>query len=103
MELLRIKDICRAKKIKMEELANKLEITRATLTRNISGNPTIETLGKIANALDVPIQELFAAPNEDFYGVVIYKGVPHQIDNLESLKQLVSLIEGEKPVSDSPK
>lgn len=44
----------------MQELADKLGITRITLTRNISGNPTISTLENIAAALGVTVQELFA-------------------------------------------
>ena len=44
----------------MQELADKLGITRITLTRNISGNPTISTLENIATALGVTVPELFA-------------------------------------------
>lgn len=44
----------------MQELADKLGITRITLTRNISGNPTISTLENIAAALGVTVPELFA-------------------------------------------
>ena len=44
----------------MQELADKLGITRITLTRNISGNPTISTLENIAAALGVSVPELFA-------------------------------------------
>lgn len=59
---LRVKEICKEKGILMEELANKLGITRVTLTRNINGNPTLETLTKIAEALNVPITDLFKRP-----------------------------------------
>ena len=61
---LRVKEICKEKGIQMQELAEKLGITRITLTRNISGNPTIETLEKIASGLGVPVSELFEAPKE---------------------------------------
>jgi len=46
----------------MEDLAKKLGVTRITLTRNIKGNPTIETLERIAAALNVPVIELFERP-----------------------------------------
>jgi len=62
---LRVKDICKQKGLLMEDLANKLGITRITLTRNINGNPTVETLEKIATALDVSITELFEPPATD--------------------------------------
>ena len=57
---LRVKEICKEKGLQMQELADKLGITRITLTRNISGNPTISTLENIAAALGVSVPELFA-------------------------------------------
>ena len=51
---LRVKELCKEKGLQMQELADKLGITRITLTRNISGNPTISTLENIAAALGVP-------------------------------------------------
>ena len=56
---LRVKELCKEKGLQMQELADKLGITRITLTRNISGNPTISTLENIAAALGVPVPELF--------------------------------------------
>ena len=57
---LRVKEICKERGLQMQELADKLGITRITLTRNISGNPTISTLENIAAALGVSVPELFA-------------------------------------------
>ena len=58
----RIKEICKEKGILMESLAEMLSIHPTSLTRNIKGNPTIETLERIAAALNVPIIDLFQAP-----------------------------------------
>ena len=57
---LRVKELCKEKGLQMQELADKLGITRITLTRNIRGNPTISTLENIAAALGVSVPELFA-------------------------------------------
>ena len=57
---LRVKELCKEKGLQMQELADKLGITRITLTRNISGTPTISTLENIAAALGVSVPELFA-------------------------------------------
>ena len=62
---LRVKEICKEKGLSMQELSDRLGIVRDTLTRNINGNPTIETLEKIAIALNVPITELFDHPATD--------------------------------------
>lgn len=48
---LNIKEIIKDRGLTMQDVADKLEITRDTLTRNINGNPTVETLHKIANVL----------------------------------------------------
>ena len=62
---LRVKELCKEKGMQMLELADKLGITRVTLTRNISGNPTISTLENIANALGVSVTELFIPSQRD--------------------------------------
>jgi len=57
---LRVKDICRQKGLLMKELAEKLEIHPNNLSMALNGNPTLDTLEKIATALGVPISALFA-------------------------------------------
>ena len=61
---LRVKEITKSKGLTMQQLSEKLGVTRDTLTRNVNGNPTIETLSKIATALEVPILQLLASPEE---------------------------------------
>jgi len=62
---LRIKEICKAKGVTITQLASDLNIKQESLSRTINGNPTIETLEKIASALNVPITELFEPPATD--------------------------------------
>lgn len=59
---LRVKELCKQKGITQKELANTLGVTEITLTRVNSGNCSLTLLERIATALNVPIQELFAAP-----------------------------------------
>lgn len=58
---LRIKEIAKAKKIRMEDLAETMGINKVSLSRMINGNPTVETLEKIAAGLGVNIKELFVS------------------------------------------
>lgn len=58
---LRIKEIIKEKGYTIKSLSEKMNINRVNLSNMINGNPTVETLEKIANALDVPITELFSA------------------------------------------
>lgn len=62
--MLKIKEILKAKNVSQLELAEKLEITPVGLNKIINGNPTAETLLKIAEALDVDIRELFIPTKE---------------------------------------
>lgn len=63
--MLRIKEIAKNKGITITELAEKLNITQTTLSRTINGNPTLETLLKIANVLDVDVRELITPTKND--------------------------------------
>ena len=92
---LRVKEICKQKGLLMEELANKLGIARVNLTKAINGNPTIETLEKIASALGVSVIELFE-PESEFYGVVLYKGTTYKIDGIDSFKRLCKVVEDDE-------
>ena len=62
---LRVKEVCKSKGMTITSLAERLGIKQESLSRAINGNPTIETLEKIANALQVPISELFEQPGND--------------------------------------
>lgn len=59
----RINDICKEKGITQKELASKIGITPVGLNKSINGNPTKETLEKIADCLEVDISELFDHDN----------------------------------------
>ena len=59
---LKVKEICKSKGLTITQLAGKLNIKQESLSRAINGNPTIETLDKIASALGVPVSDLFDEP-----------------------------------------
>ena len=56
---LRVKDILKAKGMKMCDLAEKMGMNQSNLQKSLSGNPTLQTLMDIADALHVQIDELF--------------------------------------------
>lgn len=60
MKLL-IKEIAKEKKIKISALAETVGITQPNMSNIVNGKtkPSLETLEKIADALGVPIGELF--------------------------------------------
>ena len=62
---LRIKEVIKEKGMTITELADKMGINRVNLSIMVNGNPTVETLNKIADALDVSVTELFERPKND--------------------------------------
>lgn len=60
----RIKDILKEKGITINELAETMGLNRVTLSTQINGTANIASYEKIATALDVPMWQLFASPEE---------------------------------------
>lgn len=62
---LRIKEIAKEKKVSISALASMVGITQPNLSNivNDKSKPSLETLEKIADALDVHITELFKKEN----------------------------------------
>ena len=63
---LRINDILEENGISIAELGRRINKSRATVHATLEkGNPQYSTLVEIANALDVPITDLFDQPKSD--------------------------------------
>ncbi len=61
---LRIKDVLKEKKVTVVSLAGMIGITQPNMSNIVNGKsaPSLETLDKIADALRVPVTELFERP-----------------------------------------
>ena len=55
---LRIKEVIKEKGMTITELADKMGINRVNLSNMVNGNPTVETLNKIADAIGCEVAEL---------------------------------------------
>ena len=62
----RIKIILKEKGVSQNELAERLGVTHAVVSRSIAGNPTLKTLHAIAKALDVRVSDLIEEQPIDF-------------------------------------
>ena len=71
----------------MLDLSNILMINRVTLSNSLNGNPTLETLKKIASALEVNLSELFInCDKRDILGYIEYKNEIHKIQSIQDLE-----------------
>lgn len=62
--MIRIKEILKEKGMTVNQLADMLNISRQALSKQIQGKMLVETAQRIADALDVPMWQLFASPND---------------------------------------
>ena len=64
---MRILELCKERGLTQKELAERVGLTPVGLSKSINGNPTKDTLQRIADALNVHISELFEKdmPNDN--------------------------------------
>lgn len=91
---LSVKELCKEKGLTIQDLADKMEMKRESLSRAINGNPTLETLEKIANALEVDITELFVPSSSGgIIGVIRIRDTNYNINSVPDLSRLLDRIE----------
>ena len=63
-----VKRICKQQGIMQKDLADKLGITYIGLSQTLRGKyPQLQTLERIAKALNVPVTDLFELPENDVF------------------------------------
>lgn len=60
----RIKEVLKEQGITINELADRMGISRVTLSTQINGTANVASYEKIANALNIPMWQIFASPKE---------------------------------------
>lgn len=60
----RIKTLIKEKGFTQEQFAQKMGVTRMSLVKTLSGNPSYETFQRIAETLGVEMWELFASKEQ---------------------------------------
>lgn len=91
---LRIKDICKERNLTLGDLADKMNIKRESLSRAINGKPNLDTLEKIASALNVEVWELFtpATNKEELTALVDHQGKLYKANTIEDLQKIIDEI-----------
>lgn len=90
-----VKKVIKAHGFLMGQVAEAMGITRVTLSQNLTGNPTIKTLQKIADVIGCNIGEFFTdempgyssgGDNVSFCAFVCENGDMHTFANKEDLR-----------------
>lgn len=80
----RTSDVC-----SLAQLARAMKITAPSLTHALKGNPRLDTIQKIADALNVPITSLFIV-SQHIYGEVVIDGEVIHFHSKEELENAIS-------------
>lgn len=91
---LRVKEVLKEKGYTIQSLSEVMGVNRVSLTNSINGNPTVETLEKIASTIGVDISELFVS--DGVVGAIRAKGRTYEINSIDDIKKLLSEIENVK-------
>ena len=83
-----VRRICKERKMQLKELAGKMDVDPAALTRALSGNARLDTMQKIATALGVSLKSLFE-PLNDVEGFIRIGNKIFQFNSREELDTLL--------------
>ena len=57
--------LLKEKKLSKTDIAKRMGLSRESLYRILSGNPTLDNISKLADAIGCPVAELFEQPRKD--------------------------------------
>ena len=92
---LRLKDILKDRNESISAFASKVGITQANMSNIVNGksSPTLDTLERIANSLNIPITALFTSNSQELCGHVEYKRIIYRINSFDDLKKVLKMKE----------
>ena len=93
MATLRIKQLVKEKGMTMAEVAKKLGVNPVNLSSAINGNPTLSTLSKIAEVLEVEVVDLFERENKaSVSGFIRVDKTIYEVSSVADLENILSRV-----------
>ena len=91
-----IKDLLDERDMTFKELSEALGVDRNNLYNSLTkGNPTLQRLEAVADALKVPVWRLFTADTKpELFGAIIYEGEVFTVSSKAELQTLTAKILG---------
>ncbi len=84
-----VRRICKEQKIQLKELAAKMGVDPAALTRALGGNARLDTMQKMATALGVSMKSLFE-PLDDVEGYIRIDKKVYHFNSREELNKILT-------------
>ena len=94
MAKLRVKEIVKQKGLTLAKVAEMLDVHPVNLSTALNGNPTLSTLGRIAEVLEVEVADLFE--REDRPTINGYVKVGTEVVEVSSVADLERALEKAK-------
>ena len=94
MDYTLIKDLLKERGMTFQELSEKLGVDRNNLYNSLTkGNPTLQRLEAVSDALGVPVWRLFTVePKPEIYGTIVYEGKVYSISTKEDLLSITTKV-----------
>lgn len=93
MAVLKIKQIAKEKGMTMAKLAEEMGVHPVNLSSSLSGNPTLSTLTKIAEVLNVEVADLFERENKtSVNGFVKVDDTVYEVSSVADLEKLYNKV-----------
>lgn len=88
---LNVTRLLKAKRIQQKELAEKMGVAPAVLCKALAGNPTLDTIRKIAKALDVPLTALLEE-RDTIDGYIRINGKTYHVVNKQEINAIINSV-----------
>ena len=93
MAKLRVKEIAKQKGLTLAKVAKMLEIHPVNLSSTLNGNPTLSTLSRIAEVLQVEVTDLIETENKpNVRGFVKVNGEVIELSSIADLEQALAQV-----------
>lgn len=86
-----IKRVLKARGVSAKDVAEKMGITAIGLSQHINGNPSVQVLERIAEAVGCEVGDFFER-SDDFTAFVRHKGNTYTFDSSDALKEFVNTL-----------
>lgn len=94
--MIYIDNILKEKKLSKTDIAKRMGLSRESLYRILSGNPTLDNIIKLASALEVSVSELFSSDKNNISGFIKAGSKSYEINSISDIEKLLEEIKKEK-------